>query len=127
MRDALCSVLNTDVKRELDHMATFFHMVVQYKAKIGATYQVHTLPAHNAILQAFSPCWVNPILTQSFVVKKKWFCFEDTMREVMSLHGICSYFSFVGLSSLVLSCGVSCLSNPNRASQRNTNTIMMVR
>jgi xylose isomerase len=42
MRDVLCSVLNTDVKRELDHMATFFHMVVQYKAKIGATYQVHT-------------------------------------------------------------------------------------
>lgn len=29
------SLLNTDVKRELDHMAAFLQMAVDYKAKIG--------------------------------------------------------------------------------------------
>lgn len=32
--------LNTMMKRELDHMARFFHMVVAYKKKIGATFQL---------------------------------------------------------------------------------------
>jgi xylose isomerase len=39
-REGYQSVLNTDVRRELDHMAAFFRMVVDYKAKIGATYQL---------------------------------------------------------------------------------------
>ena len=39
-REGYQSLLNTDVKQELDHMAAFFHMVVAYKAKIGATYQL---------------------------------------------------------------------------------------
>lgn len=34
-REGYQSTLNTDVKRELDHLAAFFHMVVEYKAKIG--------------------------------------------------------------------------------------------
>lgn len=39
-REGYQSLLNTDVKQELDHMAAFFKMVVAYKAKIGATYQL---------------------------------------------------------------------------------------
>ncbi len=34
-REGYQSLLNTDVKRELDHMGGFFKMVVQYKNKIG--------------------------------------------------------------------------------------------
>ena len=29
-----------DMRKELDHMAAFFHMVVAYKKKIGATFQL---------------------------------------------------------------------------------------
>lgn len=39
-REGYQSLLNTDVRQELDHMAAFFRMVVAYKAKIGATYQL---------------------------------------------------------------------------------------
>lgn len=34
-REGYQSTLNTDVKKELDHMATFMQMVVDYKKKIG--------------------------------------------------------------------------------------------
>lgn len=39
-REGFQSLLNTDVKRELDHLAAFFRMVVAYKAKLGATFQL---------------------------------------------------------------------------------------
>ena len=34
-REGYQSLLNTDLKRELDHMGTFFKMAVDYKNKIG--------------------------------------------------------------------------------------------
>ncbi|CAF1521080.1 unnamed protein product [Didymodactylos carnosus] len=34
-REGYMSMLNTDVKRELDHLAKFFHMAIQHKQKIG--------------------------------------------------------------------------------------------
>lgn len=36
-REGYMTVLNTDMKRELDHLAKFFHMAVDYKKKIGFT------------------------------------------------------------------------------------------
>ena len=39
-REGYQSLLNTDVKRELDHMATFFRMAVAHKQKIGFTGQL---------------------------------------------------------------------------------------
>jgi xylose isomerase len=38
-REGYSSLLNTDVKRELDHLAQFFHMAVAYAKKIGFTGQ----------------------------------------------------------------------------------------
>ena len=38
-REGYMSILNTNVKREMDHMAKFFHMAIAYKAKIGAKFQ----------------------------------------------------------------------------------------
>ncbi|MFM7152002.1 MAG: xylose isomerase [Gemmataceae bacterium] len=34
-REGYTTLLNTDMKRELDHLARFFHMAVDYKKKIG--------------------------------------------------------------------------------------------
>jgi xylose isomerase len=34
-REGYTTLLNTDMKRELDHLATFFHLAVDYKKKIG--------------------------------------------------------------------------------------------
>ena len=39
-REGYQSMLNTDVKRELDHMGAFFKMAVDYKKKIGFTGQL---------------------------------------------------------------------------------------
>jgi len=39
-REGYQTLLNTDVKRELDHMATFFRMAVAYKQKIGFSGQL---------------------------------------------------------------------------------------
>jgi len=39
-REGFSSYLNTDVRKELDNMAAFLHMCVDYKAKIGADYQL---------------------------------------------------------------------------------------
>lgn len=39
-REGYQSLLNTDMRRELDHMAAFFKMVVAYKAELGATFQL---------------------------------------------------------------------------------------
>jgi xylose isomerase len=39
-REGFSSYLNTDVKKELDNMGSFLNMVVDYKAKIGADYQL---------------------------------------------------------------------------------------
>jgi xylose isomerase len=36
-REGYVTTLNTDLKRELDHLAKFFHMAVEYKRKIGFT------------------------------------------------------------------------------------------
>ena len=38
-REGYSTLLNTDMKRELDHLASFFHMAVDYKKKIGFTGQ----------------------------------------------------------------------------------------
>jgi xylose isomerase len=38
-REGYQSILNTNVKKELDHMAAFFRMAVEYKKKIGFTGQ----------------------------------------------------------------------------------------
>ncbi|KAI9337024.1 xylose isomerase [Zopfochytrium polystomum] len=37
-REGYASLLSTDVKKELDHMAAFFHMAIKHKLKIGATF-----------------------------------------------------------------------------------------
>lgn len=39
-REGFFCPMNTDVRKELDHMAAFLKMVVAYKAKIGADYQL---------------------------------------------------------------------------------------
>jgi len=36
-REGYMTLWNTDLKRELDHLAKFFHMAVEYKKKIGFT------------------------------------------------------------------------------------------
>ena len=36
-REGYMTIWNTDMKRELDHLAKFFHMAVEYKKKIGFT------------------------------------------------------------------------------------------
>jgi len=38
-REGYQSILNTDVKKELDHLAAFFRLAVEHKTKIGATFQ----------------------------------------------------------------------------------------
>ena len=38
-REGFSTILNTNIKRELDHLAQLFKMAIKYKHKIGATYQ----------------------------------------------------------------------------------------
>ncbi|KAJ3243084.1 hypothetical protein HDU78_000859 [Chytriomyces hyalinus] len=43
-REGYQTILNTDIKKELDHMAAFFHMAVAFKKSIGATFQFYIEP-----------------------------------------------------------------------------------
>ncbi|KAJ3200029.1 hypothetical protein HDU82_009244 [Entophlyctis luteolus] len=43
-REGYQSLLNTDMKKELDHMAAFFHMAVAHKAAIGANFTFYIEP-----------------------------------------------------------------------------------
>ncbi|KAJ2996228.1 hypothetical protein HDV02_006697 [Globomyces sp. JEL0801] len=43
-REGYQSLLNTDLKKELDQLASFFHMAVKYKQKIGANFQFFIEP-----------------------------------------------------------------------------------
>ena len=43
-REGYMTLLNTDLKRELDHLARFLHMAVDYKKKIGFTGQFYIEP-----------------------------------------------------------------------------------
>src|SRR5579862_8629337 len=43
-REGYSSLLNTNMKRELDHLAKFLHMAVDYKKKIGFKGQVYIEP-----------------------------------------------------------------------------------
>ncbi|MCB1077859.1 MAG: xylose isomerase, partial [Verrucomicrobiae bacterium] len=43
-REGYSTLWNTDVKRELDHLARFLHMAVDYKQKIGFTGQFYIEP-----------------------------------------------------------------------------------
>ncbi|KAJ3064731.1 hypothetical protein HDU98_011887 [Podochytrium sp. JEL0797] len=43
-REGYQTTLNTDMKRELDHMANFFHMAVAHKKTIGANFQFYIEP-----------------------------------------------------------------------------------
>ncbi len=43
-REGYQNLYNTDMKRELDHLATFLHMAVDYKKKIGFTGQFYIEP-----------------------------------------------------------------------------------
>ncbi|ETL77578.1 xylose isomerase [Phytophthora nicotianae CJ01A1] len=43
-REGFQSILNTDMKTELDHMAAFFKLVVAYKKELGATFQLLVEP-----------------------------------------------------------------------------------
>ena len=38
-REGYANLYNTDMKRELDHLGKFFHLVVEHKQKIGFTGQ----------------------------------------------------------------------------------------
>ncbi len=40
-REGYSSLLNTDLKKELDHMAAFLKMAVAYKKDLGATFQFY--------------------------------------------------------------------------------------
>jgi len=43
-REGYSTLWNTDIKRELDHLARFLHMAVEYKKKIGFTGQFYIEP-----------------------------------------------------------------------------------
>lgn len=43
-REGYATLLNTNMKRELDHLAAFLHMAVEYKKKIGFTGQFYIEP-----------------------------------------------------------------------------------
>jgi len=43
-REGYSTLLNTDLKRELDHLARFLHMAVEYKKKIGFKGQLYIEP-----------------------------------------------------------------------------------
>ncbi|KAJ1562815.1 hypothetical protein HK405_007331 [Cladochytrium tenue] len=43
-REGYSSLLNTNVRAELDHMAAFFHMAVRHKQQIGATFPFYIEP-----------------------------------------------------------------------------------
>lgn len=43
-REGYQSLLNTDVRQELDHFASFLKMAVDYKRSIGANYQLYIEP-----------------------------------------------------------------------------------
>ncbi|TPX30811.1 xylose isomerase [Synchytrium microbalum] len=43
-REGYQTILNTNIKREMDHMATFLRMVVQHKKDIGATFHMFIEP-----------------------------------------------------------------------------------
>ena len=43
-REGYTTLLNTDMKRELDHLAAFLHMAVDYKKKIGFKGQLYIEP-----------------------------------------------------------------------------------
>jgi xylose isomerase len=43
-REGYSTLLNTDMKRELDHLARFLHMAVDYKKKLGFTGQFYIEP-----------------------------------------------------------------------------------
>ena len=48
-REGYSNLYNTDLKRELDHLAKFFHLAVDYKKKIGFTRPVpHRAEAEGA-------------------------------------------------------------------------------
>lgn len=43
-REGYYSLLNTDMRRELDHMGLFFQMAVQHKKNLGANFQMYIEP-----------------------------------------------------------------------------------
>lgn len=43
-REGYFTLLNTDLRRELDHLAAFFNMAVEYKKELGATFQMYIEP-----------------------------------------------------------------------------------
>jgi xylose isomerase len=43
-REGYASLLNTDLRKELDHMAQFFKMAIQWKHKLGASFQFYIEP-----------------------------------------------------------------------------------
>ncbi|KAJ3092261.1 hypothetical protein HK102_009231 [Quaeritorhiza haematococci] len=43
-REGYQSLLNTDLRKELDHLAAFFKMAIAHKTKIGATFQFYIEP-----------------------------------------------------------------------------------
>ncbi|KAJ3112881.1 hypothetical protein HK100_002165 [Physocladia obscura] len=43
-REGYQTILNTDIKKELDHMAAFFHMAVDWKKSLGANFQFYIEP-----------------------------------------------------------------------------------
>jgi xylose isomerase len=40
-REGYSTLLNTNLKKELDHMAAFFKMAVSYKNELGAKFQFY--------------------------------------------------------------------------------------
>lgn len=43
-REGYSTLLNTDLRQELDHFAQFLHLAVDYKKTLGATFQFYIEP-----------------------------------------------------------------------------------
>ena len=64
-REGYMSLLNTDVRKELDHLATFFKMAIEHKKKIGFKGQLLIEPKPKEPTK--HQCNVNIIRSHTFI------------------------------------------------------------
>jgi xylose isomerase len=102
-REGYSNLFNTDLKRELDHLARFFHMAVDYKKKIGFTGQflIEPKPKEPTVHQYDFDCAAVVAFLKSNSLARDFKLNVETNHATLAGHTMMHELAYASMHSLL--------------------------
>ena len=102
-REGYMTLWNTDLKRELDHLAKFFHMAVDYKKQIGftGTFLIEPKPHEPTSHQYDFDCANSLAFLRSFGLEKEFKFNVETNHATLARHTMGHELAYASASGML--------------------------